>query len=434
MMYLLYFSAAIGTLGHSLFAFKHVLHPHFLTTLAIVVMFMSDFLVRGYEDEHFDVVPSQDLWIYQLLILSFCLATYGLTYFISRLIRGIRLPNETAFNIGSGSRITLSTIAWILVALDSLKRLHFSDWSIELAFYNSLGAYGAAPWNYSTGFLGDDKVVYQLIRTFLPFAGMSFCLLWINARPLARLAHITGFIVVVAFLFAEGSRIPIVVVIGACMMFYLIRRDSIVKKAIVLVAGALSIAVLASAMYLYRAGGFLSGLESAEEPFAITYHQDDNYYRAVLALHIAATTEERWDPLTFLSVIVANPVPRVLWPEKPALLADFYGVFKDEWVTISLVGELAALAGPFGSFFLSILVAVLLFLLLCTSSRLVNRPAGVIVYVLVTLYTYMVLRSLLNISQYAYLPIFGYLAFHAVNWRQGLAKILGTAKRGIVTA
>jgi oligosaccharide repeat unit polymerase len=282
-----------------------------------------------------------------------------------------------------------------------------------MAVSASLGAYGSWPWESAYGNLGDETFVYSLIGMLLPASGLAFAYFVQTGRGQRRAWAIIGYVAVLALLAADGKRTPALFVLAGHGVFYLTGTRSALRKILVLSAIAIVGVALASAMYLFRVGGMGQVISGDSEGYELVYHQDDSYYKSVRALHIAGSSNERWDPVVFLYTTVVNPVPRFLWPNKPALLQEYWGEYKDYWVTISFVGELVAMFGPVVGVILSIIVAWGLFALLRRTFLLTVEPGGIIVYLAVALYCYMVMRSLLNITQFIYLPAFTYLIFLA---------------------
>jgi hypothetical protein len=123
-------------------------------------------------------------------------------------------------------------------------------------------------------------------------------------------------------------------------------------------------------------------------------------------MDVAMTTPERWSAIEFFYTVAVNPIPRFFWPGKPILLADFWGNYKAEWITISFLGELVAMFGVILGLVLSIVAALLVYFMLRRASTLISAPCGVIVYFSFVLYGYMILRSLFNITGFMYLPFF----------------------------
>jgi oligosaccharide repeat unit polymerase len=286
------------------------------------------------------------------------------------------------------------------------KRLYFSDGSIEAAVLSSFGPRGGAPWisrRNELGNLGDQFAFLDITNIVLPLAGVLFAYILTMTRVMRSIC-LGGWLVVLTTLIADGNRTPVVAVLGMSALFYVLRE----KRWAWRLAGAAILAIVAaaatSAMYLFRSEGWGQLAEGGGDSYHIMYHQDDNYRQALLALERSLNTNERWSPLEFAYVIAVNPIPRAMWSEKPALLADYWGNYKNEWTTITFVGELVAMFGFWAGIALSVPIALLAYLVISASARLLERPGGLIVYMLMALYGYMVLRSLLNISQFIYLP------------------------------
>jgi hypothetical protein len=418
-IYYLYWITAVVLLVGSFMRFRHYLHPHVAFTVIVVVMFFSDFLVRGYDDQSLQGIADHDLAAYQLEILAAVVVMVGAAFIMGERWQIRKSQNDGLIQalLPWQKRIALFFGLGIL-ALDFWKRFYLSDWSLTDAVLNSFAPYGIAPWNYSTGFLGDDKVFFQLIRTAMPLAGLLFGLLFLASRSLVKWLYLFAVVVVILLLTGEGPRTPVVIVIAGFIGLHW-QSDSTIKRKILVVAiGALVIALLTSLIIQNRAEG-LAQVYAGETGniAAIEYSQDDSYYRAIRALSLSNQGEPQWDPNYFLYVIVVNPIPRFIWSDKPALQEDYYGEYKEEWVTISFMGELVAMFGRWLGLMFSVVIGILLFLLIGRSSKLLNKQGGLIMYGLILLYVYMVMRSLLNISQFVYLPGFGFVAYYMLNHR-----------------
>jgi oligosaccharide repeat unit polymerase len=423
-MYFLNLVVGLALLVWSWATFRDELHPQFLVTVALIVLFIVNFLTSGYEDVAIVGIPSETVPIYQSVVLGVCASIFFITLFLSKLYP-LQANRTRMAVIGefkntrlSGSMSIYATIAWVIVMLEVLKRLYTSGWSVANAIVFSFGARGMTPWGYQGGNLGDENFVYAIVKIVLPFAGLLFAYLVAQGKGRRRVLHAFGLLLVIVLLITYGNRTPIVATLIGMMLFLVYRPISLSRRIMIVSAIALLTAFLVSAIVLFRAQGFLSAYEENQD-YELTYHQDNNYYRALRALHTASSTSERLDPVSYAVAVVVNPIPRVLWSEKPALRSDYYGNYKTEWQTISFLGDLVAMFGPVAGSALAILCGVMVFLLMRESTKTLRWRGGLIVYMVLVLYAYMILRSMQNITHYAYLPAFAFAVYWLVNQSRG---------------
>jgi len=420
-VYALNLAAAIGMLSASILIRRSLLHPHVLFATILVGLLMSDFAIRGYDLETVGDVPSEHIYELQIVLVAICLILWLLTHVLSHPVRrGMRDTFTIGHKVAPSRSFSLAAIllSLTIILLEWSKRLYFSDWSLESAALNSIGPRGSAPWLSRVnelGNLGDQLAVLSLTGIVLPFPGILLGYVFVTSKVM-RLVCIGGWLVVIATLVADGGRTPVIAVLGTTALFYVLWEKNTARKLVaVAVISGMALAGT-SAMYLFRAEGLAQLAEGSEITFQLTYHQDDNYRQTLLALDRSLVSNERWDPMEFLYVIVVNPIPRAIWPGKPALLSEYWGNYKNEWTTITFIGELVAMFGFWLGVALSIPIALLVYVAISSYASQLHKPGGVVVYMLIALYGYMVLRSLLNISQFIYLPAAAIAAIGVLNW------------------
>jgi oligosaccharide repeat unit polymerase len=409
MLYFIHVLVVFLALYQSLRWFRRALNPQVLFILSLATILFLDFIFRGYDDTILSYIDENELTRYQLLVLALFLCIWMVTAYIE--LKGNVLMASVADFFRSEPPswqvliLFLSGVA--LCAGEILKRLSFSDWSFEAAFINSIGPRGSAPWHSARGNLGDSNFMSSLLSAIFPFSTLVFAYLFVCCRGAIRVLSALAFLFATALLIFEGSRTFVVLACGALGLFI---ASSPRFPRWLKISGVLTIAFgaagIMSAMYTYRNVGFDQLLFTAQSDVEVTYHYDDSYYRALAALDISATTDSRWDALEFFKTVVVNPIPRAIWPGKPALLAEFWGAYKEEYVTITFLGELFAMFGPIGGFLAAGISGVLIYLMLARFSRYATSSAGLISYLTLVLYTYMVMRSLQNLTQFVYLPMF----------------------------
>lgn len=420
-MYAAYIIFSVGALFFSLASFKNLLHPHFIFTSIIVVLFASDFIARGYSDRTLLFIPNSSVGGYQIFVLSVCLGLTLGAYLISRSLPNIkgRLPIVTR---GEKIFFKVSVVAWFLLLLLIAQRLYSTGWSVSDLVSASLGPRGGRPWTTTRVNLGDNRFLYALTGIVFPMSGLLFGYLLVFGRGLKRGLALAGYLLVIAILITDGSRTPVAIIVASLVMFYWQRPKIIMRKIVVTVVVTALLVASMSLIYLSRTEGVgkffgVGAGVPSNGSYALVYHQDDSYYRALYALHHSSVSMERWDPVYFFSTILVHPIPRVFWPGKPALLQDFWGGYKDYWVTITYLGELVAMFGPALGFLATLFLGWAIYYFFHRSARLVESRAGIVVYLIFALYVYMVMRSLMNLTHFMYFPILGYLIYRHMSRR-----------------
>jgi len=406
-VYTLYWVVAVVALVFSLARFRNPFHPQTLITIITIILFMSDFLVSGYKERIVGLFNIADIIWHQITILYVCLAIFFITYIISRFGKTKRNLNMSLSNISWSRSGIIPLVAYLIVIIDIVKRLYSTGWSPTKAFLYSIAARGSAPWNIKGGIgnLGDINFIYGLSLILIPFCSLvMFCKI-LDAKGFRKIFPSVFLIIAIFILFADGTRAPLVFVISLMCIIYYFNCNSFKKRFFAIIISLIMLAAVTSTMYLYRARGYID-FDDKQINIEFVYHQDDNYFQAIKSLVIANESSERWDSLKFLTVIIVNPIPRYFWQNKPALLSDYWGNYKNEWTTITALGELTAMFGPLVGPPATALIAVLLYFLLGYIYKMNHSSFGFIVYMTFAFYAYSVMRSLLNISQFIYLPIF----------------------------
>ncbi len=398
--YSLHLAFAVGAVAFTWSRTRNILHPHTIFTGMIIVI-ISDFLIRGYDDRNINHIRSADLFYYQATILAIFASTLLLAAAVydPRRERAIR---EGMQRIKFGPRLfrIVFLIATLVVFLELYKRLTYTGWSLDMMIFESLQPRGLRPWEIAQ-YRGN--FIYAIIRIIQPLAGVSFAFLLVNSRGvLLRATVLVLFGVTLWLLFTDGSRTPMVLSIAALWFFAIQRVRSLAAKVVWSVAAVALLATATSAMFLFRATGFLAA--NHDTRFSVVYHQDDSYYRALYAFDVASSSSQRWDFVDFFLAIAVNPIPRAFWPGKPVLDASFFGNYKLYYVTNTYVGETVAMFGPFMVVVFALLFGLFFYFVLYRSSHLLSLPMGMVAYLIVALYVYMCIRSMQNIVLFVYLP------------------------------
>jgi hypothetical protein len=401
----------------SLYKFRDIMHPHFVLTMSMFYMFYSDFILRGYDDPNIVNIAIEDVFLYQSMILALTAAIYIASYFLAMGRR--RNITKNILNIIFGSKKdsgwVIPLFAILILALEIFKRLYSCDWSIERTFLLSFGPRFHRPWDSSQEDIGDGKFLFTLVGILLPLSGLIFSSDVFKSLGFKRLISIIGYILVLILVIGAGSRTPVVVLLVFPLVFYLRNSKSLFKKLIAILLAICLLGGSTSLLYNYRNGGVLQVADTygKQKKSELVYHQDDTYYRLIHVLNVSSKTYERLDELTLIGASFLNFVPRAVWPEKPTVTRTYWGSYKPYYMTISFFGELTAVYGiPIASF-ISIVLGILSYLFLDRLYQYISDPYRLLLYILGCVYVYMVIRSMLNITQYMYMMglFFGLLEF-----------------------
>ena len=412
-MVLLYLSFILVALAASLALFRSPLHPHFLFTLAFSNVLVIPYIAEGNEHPLIQVIATPERYYYQLDLLVAYVAVLFTTA-IYALMRPVNLRFSSIMPRPSRSQaawIAFTSVAFIFLEIG--KRLYATDWSIDDAIHHSLAPRGEQPWSRKT-LTGGALHFYFLIGFTMPLAGVAFAYLSAAMRR-GRLLNTAGLLITCMLLLTEGSRTPLVFVLGAWIVFSLLfQRTWFTRLLPVALAGGL-IVVGTSIMIEYRATGLSNFVDARfgidESSFETRYHQDDSYYWALLALQHADETGERLEAKDFFLSMLVNPIPRAWWPGKPQTDKSYWKGFKPYWITSSVFGEMIGIFGSILGLVIGWIMASLSYVLLHRVSPIALRPLGIMPYLAIALYVYMFLRSALNLTQFIYLPAAVFLVY-----------------------
>ncbi|MGB5084689.1 MAG: hypothetical protein WBO09_08765 [Methylocystis silviterrae] len=413
-MYGLYWIAVLAMLAVSWSRSRNILHPHFIFTVMLCVH-LSDFLIRGYDDENLAYIPIESVHTYQLLILITIVATV----FLSSLLRAPRIEAAVVsawegIVPSKGMIRAIGAVAWLIVCAEILKRLISVGWSPSELLSQMLNPRGERVWDQEQY---GGNFIYAIVSLLLPLSSSSFAYIVVNGRGFARSMSVLGFLLLLAIQITDGARTMVVMTLAALALFTIQTQRTALWKALILGADGVAGAAATSFMYLFRSTGYK--MDAVQGEFAFTYHQDDSYYRAIYAHYVSDYSSYSWDPLYFIYAKLMNPIPRFFWPDKPLLDQTFYGEYKLYYVTMLYIGDIVAMAGPLLTLFIAIPFGLAVYYMLYRSAALLLYPLGVIAYLLGASYVYMILRSTENLMQFIYLPAFAVLLVQALRRRPG---------------
>lgn len=394
----LYWFAFVALMLFSWSRSRGILHPHFMFCMMLFI-FASDFMIRGLDDQNLQGITESDLTRYQLATLvtmigiGLTTAIYRRRYEVSTLI------TQPEMQVTAVTARLLVLVSITMFAIQTAYRLETVGWSPQTLLDTMLGPRDTRIWD-QPGMGGTRDPVYQLINGMVPLIAIAFAFVIFSRHVGTAIVASVFFILSQFVLITDGSRTQAIIPLASLAIFGLVSLRGFVTKAMLVVGVLLLIAFATSAMILFRA----QGLEKSASSFALTYHQDDSIYRVWSACALADFTNYRWDPFYFFYYVISIPVPRVLWEGKPILTEDFYGGFKLWFVTTTFMGEWVSMLGVWLGFAASFVFGNLLYRVFYFSQRLLTQPFGLPAYLLGALYTYMVMRSMPNLTIFIYAP------------------------------
>lgn len=430
----IYLTVAILFLIISMIRFKSAIHPHVVFTAMIVYMWMSDFIMRGSDvPELYRYQGTQLILPMEILILVYCIVLFSITFIIAQ-FADLRATIAAVRNEKIDQRLAIVPIA--IVAVDLLIRLHTSHYNIGTVIEYSFGTRYSSPWQAEMLTSSALGTLHRFVFELSKLAGLAFAYFMFRSRGLWRAAVIIGFAISFAFLVGLGSRTPVALSLGAVVVMTILNVRSLVAKGII-IAGVGAFAVLTfSAQYITRSGGGIASLlnGSSSKQYTVVYHQDNNFYLSIRSLIISIYDSYRWDWIQYAKLIISQPIPRTIYAGKPLMTDSFVGSFGKTYLTFSILGDGAALFGVVGGVIYATVLGVALFCLLMYSARALRYQLGIILYLSIALYLYMVLRSSMNLTFFMYLPIatagFFWVANKDVFMRRRQAGAVRVVRRG----
>lgn len=416
----LYWFAFIALLLFSWSRSRGILHPHFMFCVMLFIL-ASDFMIRGMEAQDLQGIMSANLLRYQLATLATMIGL-GLSTMV------VRRPYELAgrilqpeMKIGQSTAYGILLFGIAILVIHQAIRLAAVDWSVDQLLQQMLGPRDTRLWD-QPGVSGARNPVYQLLNGMVPLVATSFAFLIFAGKGATAVLGAVMFLICGFVLVTDGSRTQAIIPMASLAVFGMMSMRSTIAK-FVLVGGVVVLMVVAtSAMILFRA----QGLEGSNSSFALTYHQDDSIYRIWSAAAFADFSAYRWDPLQFFYYVIALPVPRIIWPGKPLLDEDFYSGFKLWYVTTTFMGEWISMLGSWLGFVAAFVFGNLVFRVFYFAQRLLAMPFGVPAYLLVALYTYMILRSMPNMTSFIFAPAAALILVYFARRRQSASPALAT--------
>jgi hypothetical protein len=301
---------------------------------------------------------------------------------------------------------------WITFFLGMFHIAWSSGFDPSVMIDGLFGVRFAAPWD--RGALGDWNAFSEHMIYFGYVLPSLTVLLahqrgWVQPRVVISA---TLSLIMVLFLMQFGGRRIIGVVIGAALVVWLLLQKQLRPK--VVIGALLGLAILLTVMQemvLFRKVGF-EGWLRGESPEMISHlHVDDNFLRLsqTTALFPNIAPYAGIEPLVY---VLARPIPRVFWAEKPvdpgydiSTLINLQGSIGTA-LTHSIVGELYTMYG-LGAVFLG---GLFFGRLACMWNKVLDVSGGnkILVYGLGTMIIFVSIRSMQDLVIMSY-ALFGWI-------------------------
>ena len=398
LMQAFYWFAFIGLLLFSWSRSRGILHPHFMFCVMLFIL-ASDFMIRGMDDANLQGIMEGNLVRYQLATLATMIGIGLSTAIVRRPYEISTRFAQPEMRVSARTARLLVLVAITVFLIQTAFRLNAVEWSFQTLIDQMLGPRDTRLWDQARAD-GTRDPVYQLFNGMVPLVAIALSFVLFSKQAGTVLVAAVFLILSLFVLITDGSRTQAIIPMASLAIFGLMGLRTVVAKAVLLLGVTVMIVLATSAMILFRA----QGLEKSTSSFALTYHQDDSIYRIWSACAFADFSNYRWDPLYFLYYVISLPVPRVLWAGKPLLTEDFYGGFKLWYVTTTFMGEWVSMLGVWLGFIASFLFGNMLYRCFYYSQKLMTQPFGLPAYLLVALYTYMIMRSMPNITMFIFAP------------------------------
>jgi hypothetical protein len=394
----LYWLSLIALLLFSWIRSRGVLHPHILFCGMLFVL-ASDFMIRGNDDANLQGIAANNLATYQIRTLVTLILIGVSTMFVRRPYELDRSMLQPEMRVSKGFGYGMLGAGAAIIIVQQVFRLLSVDWSIDELVQQMLGPRDYRLWDLPDS-SGNRSAVLQLVSGLLPLAAMCFAFLLFQRALVLQIVAALLLALSLAVLVTDGSRTMAMIPFIAFGVFGLIRLRSTAARAVFGASLAAAMALLTSAMILFRS----TGIQNSQSELAFTYHQDDSIYRIWSACAFADFSNYRWNPLYFFYYVISLPIPRSFWEGKPILDDNFYGGFKIYFVTTSFIGEWVSMFGSTVGFVASFLFANLLYRAFYSSQRLLKYPLGLPAYLLCTIYVYTIIRSMPNLTIFIFAP------------------------------
>jgi hypothetical protein len=379
-----------------LFMKGDILSPAKIVTMMLAYLYCTDFALRGMNDATLFYMSELESGFWSMFLLIYVTVAWLLILFLAKLnFNAIRNVTFIA-DLSVRSKLVLSALSSAVVLGNLYNRISLSG-SLSEFWLNMLAPRGSAVWLVMQSEWMPGYATSTLLDIATPIATGILLHVTLRARPwdvpIPLLITLIGFILIIA----NGSRTELVEAyfIGSVYSLFQPRRTT--PKLVISGAAVILLILFVTA---YRAEGI--GRVFLSSGIELQYNQDDNFYTTIRALRASVTEKNGWDAATFMLTCFTNPIPRFLWSGKPLLDQSFFGNYKDFWITITSLGELAACFGAAAAIVINTIVVGIIFLFLNRKYSKVSSFFDLLVYTSAVLWCYMILRSLQNITQFIY--------------------------------
>ncbi|WP_414676043.1 O-antigen polymerase [Limnobacter sp.] len=381
---------------------RDVLHP---AVVFSTIVFYNYFLIwiTGDISEYLGVYSNEALQTSQFI--------YFITFIPIFVFLVIFSSKSKSENMNGSHLLFLSYLlkfSLVVIVSAVLVRLWYVNFAVDIFVEQTLGPRFGRSW-MNTGAVGGSKEIASLLTLLLPVSVSCLGVLLVFSRfaLLSSLCIYFVFISGCVLLFFEGSRIFFVV--GTLPYLYLkfIRFASVFQKSLFIPVLLILYYSIFSVIYNQRDSGFLDTVIFSTSD----YTQDDSGFWVVNIVYMLLQERNMPSFVDFILASLFNFVPRSLWESKPLLDDVFYSGFKISWVTVSRLGEFLMVFGFYFGVFVYWCVTFFVYRTLIYFYAFRKRFDGLILYMVLIVYVFMVERSFLNFSQFIYAPLLVYLFF-----------------------
>jgi hypothetical protein len=379
-----------------LFMKGHILSPVKIVTMMLAYMYCTDFAIRGMNDASMFYMSELNSEFWSMFLLIYTTIAWLLILFLDKL-NFTEIRNVTFIaDLSVRSKLVLSALSSAVVLVNLYNRIYLSG-SLSEFWLNMLAPRGSAVWLVMQSQWMPGYATSTLLDIATPIATGILLHVTLRARPwdvpIPLLIMLIGYILIIA----NGSRTELIEAYFIGSAYSLFQPSRTTPK---LVISGVAVLLLILFVTVYRAEGIGSVFLSSG--IELQYHQDDNFYTTIRALRASVTEKRGWDAATFMLTCFTNPIPRSLWSAKPLLDQSFFGSYKEFWITITSLGELAACFGAAAAVVINTIIVGIIFLFLNRKYSKVSSFFDLFVYASAVLWCYMILRSLQNITQFIY--------------------------------
>ena len=374
-----------------------IFSPAKLIMMMLAYLYFTDFAIRGTDDRFTSYMSAEEVELWAAFILAYVTSLMALVALLGS-IKSFRpgpgkieikdLPDKLKYKVSIGMiAVIISNWTYRIILSKSL-----SDFWADM-----LAPRGQAIWLVVRSEWASGYEIGTVFDLATPIATGWLLHVVLRARPRHVPLPLIFMVLGLILMLANGSRTDLIEAFFIGVIYSILTRR---RRNARLITSGVVLALMVLFVTAYRAEGI--GRFFTESGVELEYQQDDNFYETI---HVLATSESdgrRWDATKFLLTCLVNPIPRSIWPGKPFLDQSFFDPYKDFWETITSLGELTACYGAASAVILNSLLVGLLFVFISAKYRKAKNIFDLFVYISAVLWSFMILRSLLNITQAMY--------------------------------